>query len=84
MSGTCFDDLLRAETSEYKRNTSQTADKLNMAEEEALLYSFTGFHLSPEKQGNLVMEQNEYLAKLKPLPTEASLNYFSSLRIKLA
>ena len=64
--------------------SKKTNARFEMAEEQKLPCSFTGFSLARNKDGDIIQDQHEYLKKLERLPLTASFLQFRSMRMKSA
>ena len=84
LSGGYVDDLIRTGDEDFKELSKKTNERFDMAEDQKLPCSFTGFSLGFEKGRTIVQDQHEYLKKLEKLPLTASFSQFRSMRMKLA
>ena len=84
LSGGYVDDLIRAGDEYFKKVSQKTNEKFDMAENEKIPCTFTGFSLSHNRDGEVIQDQHEYLKKLETLSLGASFGQFRSMRMKLA
>ena len=84
ISGGYVDDLIRTGDSSFKQLCSKTKRKFDMAEDQGLPCTFTGFSISRTVDNTIVQQQHEYLRRLEELPPDASFPHFRSMRMKLA
>jgi len=83
LSGSYVDDLLRCGDKKLRKFGRRTNERFDMAEDEEPPCTFTGFRLHKGKDGDLELEQKEYVEKLKPVPEDGTWKDFSSARMKL-
>ena len=84
MSGTYVDDILPSGNANFRDLAKKTSTRFEMAEDSSLPCQFVGFRLQRGKNGTLELNQEEYVRKLRPMPTDGSYSGFASLRMKLA
>ena len=84
MSGSHVDDLLRWGDKDFRELSKGTSDRFEMTEESNFPTEFTGFVLEKDDEGNMIINQNNYLRELQCLPLDASFSTFRSMRMKLA
>ena len=58
--------------------------KFEMAEDCSIPWNFVEFRVQKGKDDTLELNQEEYVRKLRPMPTDGSYSEFASLRMKLA
>ena len=73
LSGGYVDDLIRTGDNDFQDLSKKMNERFDMAEEQKMACSFTGFSLGFDKDGTIVRDQHEYLKKLEKLPLPASL-----------
>ena len=76
LSGGYVDDLIRAGDTDFKEVFKKTNARFEMAEDQKLPCSFTGFSLGKDKNGDVIQDQHKYLKKLDKLPIAASFSKF--------
>ena len=76
------DDLIRAGDQDFKDVSKKTNARFEMAEDQKLPCSFTGFSLARNKDGDIIQDQHEYLKKFERLPLTASFPQFRSMRMQ--
>ena len=84
LSGGYVDDLIRAGDSQFKIQCAKTHTLFEMSKDRSVPYTFTGFSLNKNNEGEFVQSQREYLKKLECLPTNAPFSDFRSMRMRLA
>lgn len=84
LSGCYVDDILRCGTQEFRRHCLTTNDKLEMADDERIPCTFTGFRLSYDSHHDVQLDQHRYVEKLRPLSENGTYKDLASLRMQLA
>lgn len=84
LCGTYIDDILRVGTEKFREISRKTNERFEMADDEELPFTFTGFVLNRDRDGTIILYQNDYLQKLTLLPEDASFCHIASIRMKLA
>ena len=84
ISGGYVVDLIRTGDLSFKKLCSKTKRKFDMAEDQGLPCTFTGFSISRTLNATMVQQQHEYIRRLEELPPDASFSHFRSMRMKLA
>ena len=83
MSGTYVDDILRSGNPDFCNLAKKTSMKFEMAENCSIPCNFVGFRLQKRKDDTFELSQEEYVRKLRPMPTDVTYSDFASLRMKL-
>lgn len=83
LSGCYVDDILRAGDPSFAKHAKKTRTRFEMADDEPLPCTFTGFVISRNDSGALIIDQREYLKKLEALPPNATFKQIRSMRQKL-
>ena len=76
LSGSYVDDIIRTGDDKFRKISRKTGEKFEMAEEEEIPCTFTGFSLSRDSKGSIMLDQHSYLRKLEILHLDASLGMF--------
>lgn len=84
LSGSYVDDILRCGTVDFKKHCVSTSQKFEMADDDKIPCTFTGFSLSQDKDGTVQLDQHQYAKRIKPLPEEGTYKDLASLRMQLA
>ena len=84
MFGTYVDDILRSGNAKFRDLAKKISKRFKMAEDSSIPCHFVGFRLQRGKKGTLELNQEEYMRKLRPMPTDGSYSEFASPRMKLA
>lgn len=83
LSGCYVDDILRTGNQNFAIHANQTRKRFEMAEDEHLPCTFTGFVISKTASGDYIIDQHDYLRKLESLASNGSYAQFRSMRQKL-
>ena len=78
------DELIRPRDKDFKEVSKKTNARFEMAEDQKLPCSFTGFFLGRGKDGDVIQNQHESLKKLEKLPLTANFSEFQCMRMRLA
>ena len=65
ISGGSVDNLIRTGDLSFKKLCSKTKRKFDMAEDQGLSCTFTGFSISRTLNNTIVQQQHEYLRRLE-------------------
>ena len=84
LSGSYVDDMIRCGTQEFRRHCLSTNNRFDMADDEILPCTFTGFRLSYDSHHSVQLDQHRYVKMLRPLPEDGTYRDLASLRMQLA
>lgn len=84
LSGSYIDDIIRCGTQEFRKHCFSTNYKFEMASDEAIPCTVTGFRVSYDSQYTVQLDQHRYIEKLRPLPEDGTYKDLASLRMQLA
>ena len=84
LSGGYVDDLIRTGDQTFKEVATKTHERFDMSEDDTIPCSFTGFALSRNDVGDILLDQHAYLGKLEELPLDSDFTAFRSMRMRLA
>ena len=83
LNGSCANDLLRIETSEWMTLADATLERFETAGSDQYTLTFTGVYIT-EKQDMLIIDQDFYLNKIEQIPSEAEFSKFAPMGMKIA
>ena len=60
-----MDDIIRTGDKQFENFSQKTKELFEMGESESLPCSFTGFSISRDKDGDILIDQHAYLRRLE-------------------
>ena len=84
LSGSYVDDILRCGTKAFRRHCLPTNKRFEIAADEEIPCTFTGFRLSYDSRQAVQLDQCRYVEKIKPIPEDGTYKDLASLRMQLA
>lgn len=82
--GGYVDDETRSEGESFEKLSRKTGERFELVNDQFIPFSFTGFALQYNTNGQIVKDQHEYLHKLEHLTNAADFLNFRSTRMRLA
>ena len=84
LSGAYVDDFIRSGDSRFREISRRTNSTFDMSDNEELPCTFSGFVLNRNTDGEISIDQRNYLRKLETLTLDATFASFRSMRMRLA